>query len=331
MTLDLLPTPTNPVPVLDLQDLSVVYATEEGEVTAVQQVSFTLEQGEVLGLVGESGCGKSTLGLTLLRLLGWPGRCAGGRSFFNGQDLLRLSQADMQKLRGDRLAMIFQNPMNSLNPTETIEAQIAETILAHRKITRAEARTRVVELLELVGISGAKDRLTQYPFELSGGMRQRVLIATALALHPDLLVADEPTTALDLTVQGQILWLLEDLQKQSHMAMIYITHNLAVAASISHRMAVMYSGWLVELAPAVELFRWPAHPYTLGLLASIPRHHWRHQRVTPIPGQPQRRLTSAVGCPFEPRCGRATGVCREDVPPLEHIAPGHSVRCFHAG
>ena len=324
-------TPAGEQAVLDLQDLSVAYHSDQGDILAVQEAAFILNKSEVLSLVGESGCGKSTLGFALLRLLTWPGRITGGKAMFFGKDLFQLSDSEMRKLRGDRLSMIFQNPMNSLNPTESVGAQIAETITTHRQLSRSEVRERVIELLELVGIPGAKDRLDHYPHEFSGGMRQRVLIALALALDPNLLVADEPTTALDLTIQGQILWLLENLQKQSDMAMIYITHNLAVASSISHQVAVMYSGWIVEYAPSDELFKGPAHPYTKGLMAAIPRTNWREQRLSPIPGQPQRIRAQMSGCPFAPRCSLVTEICREQMPKNEEIAPGHLVRCHHAG
>jgi oligopeptide/dipeptide ABC transporter ATP-binding protein len=315
---------------LDVRDLSIAYKTDEGNVLAVQEASFTLQKGEVLGLVGESGCGKSTLGLGLLRLLRWPGKVINGQAFFKGMDLFRLSEAKVRSLRGDRMAMIFQNPMNSLNPTETIGAQIAETIITHRKMDRAEVKKRCIELLELVGIPGAKERINDYPHELSGGMRQRVLIAIALALNPDLLVADEPTTALDLAIQSQILWLLESIQKRSQMAMFYITHNLAVASSISHRIAVMYAGWVVEIAPAELVFNQPAHPYTIALITSIPKSYWKERRVTAIPGQPPRLTIFSKGCPFAPRCTRVTAECSEQIPPIQQLSTGHMVRCFHA-
>lgn len=315
---------------LEVRDLTIAYRTGEGDVLAVQDASFTLDKGQVLGLVGESGCGKSTLGLGLLRLLVYPGRIVEGEAIFKGQDLFALPDARMRSLRGDRLAMIFQNPMNSLNPTETVEAQIAETIITHRKMSKEDVRKRCIELLDLVGIPGAKLRLGSFPHEFSGGMRQRVLIALALALEPDLLVADEPTTALDLTVQGQILWLLESLQKRAQMAMIYITHNLAVASSISHRLAVMYSGWIVEVAPSDELFNYPVHPYTAGLIASVPKAYWKDQRVSAIPGQPPKLLVKSQGCPFAPRCTRVSAICRESMPPINMVASGHLVRCYHA-
>ena len=325
------PTHSDIHPLLDVRDLSVAYAGEQGDVMAVREASFVLARQEVLGLVGESGCGKSTLGLALLRLLAWPGRVVGGQILFDGRDLLALSEAEMRALRGERLAMIFQNPMTSLNPTETIGAQIAEMITTHHAVRRAEQRQRAIELLELVGIPGADRRIDSYPHELSGGMRQRALIALALALNPDLLVADEPTTALDLTVQGQILWLLEQVQREVGMAMIFITHNLAVASSMSHRIAVMYAGWIVETAPTERLFSAPAHPYTQGLIAAIPRAHWREARITSIPGQPPNLLQLPPGCPFASRCQRVTSLCRQAMPPVQQVAPGHQVRCYHAG
>ena len=315
---------------LVVRDMTIAYQTQEGDVLAVQDADFNLEKGQVLGLVGELGCGKSTLGLGLLRLLVYPGRIVKGQAFFKGQDIFALTDREMRALRGDRLAMIFQNPMNSLNPTEAIGAQIAETIITHREMSNADVNNRCIELLELVGIPAAKLRLGSYPHEFSGGMRQRVLIALALALEPDLLVADEPTTALDLTVQGQILWLLESLQKRAEMAMIYITHNLAVASSISHQIAVMYSGWMVEVARAEELFEHPVHPYTIGLIASEPRTYWKDKRVEAIPGQPPKLLVKSQGCPFASRCSRVTEICRELIPPITVVAPNHLVRCYHA-
>jgi oligopeptide transport system ATP-binding protein len=316
-------------PVLRVRNLDISYHTEEGDVLAVQQANFSLHRGEVLGLVGESGCGKSTLGLGLLRLLRWPGQISGGEAFFHNTDLFKLSESQMRALRGDRLAMIFQNPMSSLNPTETVGAQIAETITTHRRMNRSALQQRCVELLELVGIPGAGQRIKNYPHEFSGGMRQRVLIALALALDPELLVADEPTTALDLTIQGQILWLLENIQQRAMMTMIYITHNLAVASSISHRIAVMYAGWIIESAPAEDVFLRPVHPYTIGLIASIPKTYWRDQRVTAIYGQPPRLKVGALGCPFAPRCSRFSEICKEAMPPETEIGPNHFVRCFH--
>jgi oligopeptide transport system ATP-binding protein len=315
---------------LDVRDLTIAYHTEAGDVLAVQQANFSLKKGEVLGLVGESGCGKSTLGLGLLRLLVYPGRVVTGQALLNGEDLFSISDVAMRALRGDRISMIFQNPMNSLNPTETVEAQIAETITTHRNMSKEDVKKRCIELLELVGIPGARLRLGSFPHEFSGGMRQRVLIALALALEPDLLVADEPTTALDLTVQGQILWLLESLQKRADMTMIYITHNLAVASAISHSIAVMYSGWIMEVARTEELFSHPIHPYTAGLMSSVPKTYWKEQRVAAIPGQPPKLLVKSHGCPFAPRCLRVTEICREEIPPIIDVASGHLVRCYHA-
>ncbi|MGQ9681880.1 MAG: ABC transporter ATP-binding protein [Anaerolineae bacterium] len=317
-------------PLLQVCDLAVAYATPRGNAWAVRQASLSLARGEVLGLVGESGCGKSTLGLSLLGLLSWPGRVCGGRILFEGRDLLALDQRELRRLRGERLAMVFQNPMSSLNPTEPIGDQIAEMITAHRPLSRGQLRARCIELLELVGIPAAEKRLRDYPHEFSGGMRQRVLIAIALALDPDLLVADEPTTALDLTVQGQILWLLEDIQRRSGMAMIYITHNLAVAASISDRIAVMYAGLIVEIARAEELFRAALHPYSRALVSSVPQSHWQKQRVEAIPGQPPDPREQKPGCPFAPRCPRQTAACWQSMPLPVVVRDSHMVRCFHA-
>jgi oligopeptide/dipeptide ABC transporter ATP-binding protein len=317
-------------PLLDVQNVSIGYGGDLGAVVAVHNATFSLLPGEVLGVVGESGSGKSTLGLALLRLLPWPGRVMSGKAIFGKQDLFALSNDEMRKLRGDRLAMVFQNPMTSLNPTEKIGDQLAEILSTHRAMTRTELRDRCTELLELVGVPSPRQRLSNYPHEFSGGMRQRVLIALAIALQPSLLVADEPTTALDLTVQGQILWLLEDIQRRSGMSMIYITHNLAVAASFSQRIAVMYAGWIVETAPVAELFAQPSHPYTRGLIASVPQAHWSQSQVSPIPGQPPSPRLQPAGCPFAPRCPLVTAICTEQMPAVTEIVPGHAVRCFHS-
>jgi len=316
---------------LDVRDLAIAYKTRAGDVMAVQAARFTLQQGEVLGVVGESGSGKSTLGLGLLRLLSPPGRVSGGAAWFGGRDLITMPDSAFRALRGDRLAMIFQNPMSALNPTETIGAQIAETIRTHRQLSREALHDRCVELLELVGIPAPAMRLRGFPHEFSGGMRQRALIALALALEPDLLVADEPTTALDLTVQAQIVWLLEQIQQRARMGLIFITHNLALAGTISHRIAVMYAGWIVEIAPTAEMLRHPAHPYAQGLIASVPAGHWRERRIRPIPGHAPVGVADAPGCPFMPRCARATAACGEAMPPPREVAPGHVVRCVHAG
>ncbi len=321
---------TQPAALLDVEKLDIAFHTERGDLAAVREASFSLAAGEVLGVVGESGSGKSTLGLGLMRLLARNGRIVGGAARLAGEDIVAMSDAAFRRLRGDRVSMIFQNPMSSLNPTETIGRQIAETIDTHRRLPRREVDERCLRLLELVGIPGARLRLGSYPHELSGGMRQRVLIALALALEPALLIADEPTTALDLTVQGQILWLLEDIQRRSGMSMIFITHNLAVAGSISHRIAVMYAGYIVESAPSQEVLQRPSHPYSRSLIASVPQSNWRTQRVSPIAGQPPRLTVGQRGCPFAPRCTAVLPVCRERMPDETQVAPGHMIRCFNA-
>lgn len=317
--------------ILSVEGLNIGFQGEGGNALAVRDVSFDLPAGEVLGIVGESGSGKSTLGLGLTRLLASNGRILGGSARFGDADLAALPDSALRKLRGDRLAVIFQNPMSSLNPTEPIGAQIAEIIRTHRDMSRRDVQARCIQLLELVGIPGARLRLDSYPHEFSGGMRQRVLIAMALALEPALLIADEPTTALDLTVQAQILWLLEDIQRRSGMSMLFITHNLAVAGSISHRIAVMYGGYIVENAPSQDVLHRPMHPYSRSLIASVPKSHWRTERIHPIAGQPPRLSGAHRGCPFAARCSAVLPICREQMPPVAMVAPGHTIRCFNAG
>lgn len=314
---------------LDVSGLTTVYRMGSGQdVFAVNDVGFRIAQGRVLGLVGESGCGKTTTGLSVLRLIRSPGVIRAGRILFRGEDLARCGERRMRQLRGEKLAMIFQNPMSSLNPTERVDAQITEVLSTHRRIGRGECDERVLELLELVGIPGPRRFKRRYPHELSGGMRQRVLIAVALAAEPEFLVADEPTTALDVTIQAQILWLLEDLQQRLGMGMLYITHDLLVAASISHEIGVMYGGLIVERAPTTEIFDVPAHPYTGALISAQPRGHWREREVHAIPGQPPVLVGAMSSCPFAPRCPLAVQECAEALPPAEEVTSGHTVRCY---
>ena len=315
-------------PLLAVQDLMVTYGYDAHAVVAVRGVSFTLQRGEVLGLVGESGCGKTTTGLTLLRLLRPPGRIAGGQVNFLGADLLRLPDREMERLRGNRLSLIFQNPMTSLNPTYTIGAQIMETIRAHRQVSRAEARDRAAELLGRVGMPAPAERLKAYPHELSGGQRQRAIIALAIALEPDLVIADEPTTALDVTIQAQILWLLGDLKQRMGMAMLYITHDLNVAAGLCDRIAVVYAGEIIETAPARDILSRPSHPYTRGLVASMPKGSWREGLVQTIKGQPPALGARLSHCPFAPRCPEVIDRCRSEHPPLLKVDAEHAVRCL---
>ena len=307
---------------LAVEDLVVRFQTHEGTVYAVNGITFELERGETIGLVGESGCGKSVTNLAIMRLLPKPaGRIESGRIDLEGVDLALMSEDDMRSIRGKEIAMIFQDPMTSLNPVLTIEEQLVETIRAHRKVTRDEARARAMELLGMVGIPNPETRLRSYPHEFSGGMRQRVMIAMALALEPRLMIADEPTTALDVTIQAQVLELLRRLIDESGAALILITHDLGVVAGMTQRIMVMYAGYIVEAAATAELFERPTHPYTVGLLHSIPRlDEDRPSELIPIEGVPPDQRREPVGCPFAPRCAWRLEVCWHDNPPLEPVA-----------
>src|SRR5688572_12229157 len=315
-------------PLLSVKDLVVRFRTHEGTIHAVNGVTFELEAGETLGLVGESGCGKSVTNLAIMRLLPKPaGRIEGGSVEFDGLDLVGLPEHDMRELRGRDVAMIFQDPMTSLNPVLTIEEQMVETIRAHRQTTRDEARKRAIELLELVGIPKAESRLKSYPHMFSGGMRQRVMIAMALALAPKLMIADEPTTALDVTIQAQVLEILRRLTTDIGTAMILITHDLGVVAGMTQRINVMYAGFIVETATTPELFATPSHPYTVGLLHSIPRlDQVRSEELVPIEGTPPDQRRTPVGCPFAPRCAWRLPVCWTDMPPLDPLEPNVRVQ-----
>ncbi|BEQ15720.1 ABC transporter ATP-binding protein [Desulfoferula mesophila] len=316
-------------PLLAIDDLSTVFDSESGAVVAVDGLSLSVAPGEIAGLVGESGCGKSLTALSVMGLLPPPGRVAGGKIRFQGRDLLALSQAEMRALRGREISMIFQEPMTSLNPVFTVGRQIAEEITVHEKASPKEAWQRAVRMLEKVGIPEAATRARAYPHQLSGGMRQRVMIAMALALDPRLLIADEPTTALDVTIQAQILSLMRHLQGETGAAILLITHNLAVVAQTCSRVMVMYTGRLVEDAPVVELFDHPLHPYTRGLLACLPAR-------SPRPGQKLPTIGGIVpplgdlppGCAFSDRCPEAFDKCRQAEPALVEVAPGHAVRCY---
>ena len=294
-------------PLLSVTNLSTSFFTSRGEVQAVRGVSFELRAGEILGIVGESGSGKSITCMSIMGLLSSSGRVIDGTALFEGRDLITLDEDELSALRGNDISMIFQDPMTSLNPTLTVGEQVIETILRHRKVSRAEARARAIELFELVRIPSAAKRLRSYPHEFSGGMRQRVMIAIALACDPKLLIADEPTTALDVTIQRQILALLKELQGRLGMAVILITHDLGVIAETADRVLVMYGGMVMEEGPVRELFARSSHPYTRGLLASIPDlSDDTHHRLTPIPGSPPDMLRPPKGCPFAPRSLLAT-------------------------
>jgi oligopeptide transport system ATP-binding protein len=307
---------------LAVEDLVVRFRTHGSVVHAVNGVTFELAAGETLGLVGESGCGKSVTSLAMMGLLPKPaGRVEGGKVMFDGLDLVTLSERDLRDIRGREIAMIFQDPMTSLNPVLTIEEQMVETIQAHKKTTHEAARQRAIELLTMVGIPRPEGRLKSYPHEFSGGMRQRVMIAIALALEPRLMIADEPTTALDVTIQAQVLELLSRLTTESDTAMILITHDLGVVAGMTQRINVMYAGFVVESASTAELFESPRHPYTVGLLHSIPRlDEERPEQLIPIEGVPPDQRREPIGCPFAPRCAWRLDICWTDNPPLVPVA-----------
>ncbi|MFQ6059532.1 MAG: ABC transporter ATP-binding protein [Anaerolineae bacterium] len=312
---------------LQIRDLEVHYATRMGLVQAVDRVSLDVRRGEVLGLVGESGCGKSTLGMALLRLVPPPGRIVGGRIFFNGRDLLALSEAEMRDLRGRHISMIFQDPMTSLNPVQRIDDHIIEAIQAHEKgVSRRAARERAAELVDKLGI--VSDRLTDYPHQLSGGMRQRIMIGLALALNADLIIADEPTTSLDVIVEAQILDLLKELRQAYNLTLILITHNLGVVAELADRVAVMYAAKIVEVADAIPLYEEPLHPYTQGLLKSIPNISLVQQELETMPGSPPDLISPPSGCRFHPRCPHVMDVCSQKEPPMKEIRPGRWAACW---
>jgi peptide/nickel transport system ATP-binding protein/oligopeptide transport system ATP-binding protein len=320
-----------PEPLLRIEDLRTVFPGQAGEVPAVDGVSLEIQRGRTLGIVGESGCGKSMLSLSVMRLVPSPGRVARGRVLFEGHDMLKLSASAMRDIRGNRIAMIFQEPMTSLNPVFTVGDQIAEAMRAHdRRRSKAALRERAVAALDRVRIPGAARRLDDYPHQMSGGMRQRVMIAMALACNPDLLIADEPTTALDVTVQAQILDLLRDLQAQTGMAIILITHDLGVVAEMADEVAVMYTGRVVERAPGPAIFDDPQHPYTLGLLGSIPKIEEERERLLAIEGAVPAPFALPRGCRFHPRCVFAAEACTEVDPSLLPLGPGHTAACIRA-
>ena len=314
---------------LEIVDLEVEFASQGRTVRAVDRVSLTLDRGETLGIVGESGSGKSITAMSIMRLvLVPPGRYAGGRILFEGRDLLTAPDADLRRVRGKEIAMIFQDPMTSLNPVLTVGRQITEVLETHMGLSAAAARTRAGELLDLVGIPSAARRLDDYPHHFSGGMRQRVMIAMAVACRPKLLIADEPTTALDVTIQAQILDILRNLQKELGMALMLITHDLGVVAGMADRVAVMYGGRVVEDGPTDAVFETPRMPYTMGLLSSIPRlDGGGAKRLMPIRGAPPEPIGVAKSCRFAPRCTFAADICRQSPPPRRPVGPGHHAAC----
>ncbi len=320
-------------PRLDVQDLRTQFSGEEGTVKAVDGVSFSIAPGEILGLVGESGSGKSVTGLSILRLVpDPPGKIVGGRIHLRSQDgktedLLKVGEERMRKVRGDRIAMIFQDPMTALNPYLKIGEQLGEVLQLHRGMRRAEARDKSVEMLRAVGIPAPVSRMDDYPHHLSGGMRQRVMIGMALLCDPAVLIADEPTTALDVTIQAQILDLILERKNATGLGVLLITHDLGVVAKVCDRVAVMYAGRIVEEGPVDAIFADPRHPYTIGLARSIPRLDDPRAALSPIRGMPPSLARLPTGCPFHPRCDHAMDVCKSTYPEVRTIAPGHTVKC----
>jgi peptide/nickel transport system ATP-binding protein len=317
-------------PLLEVRDLSVSFRTQDGTVHAVDGVSFTVNRGEVLGIVGESGSGKSVTAMTLMRLILDPNAVFSGEVLFKGRDLMQLSQGDMLRVRGTQISMIFQDPMTSLNPVYRVGWQIDEQLRAHEGLSAKQARRRTLELLGAVGIPNPEARIDDYPHQFSGGMRQRVMIAMGLSCNPDVLIADEPTTALDVTIQAQILELIGNLQREFDSAVVLITHDLGVVAEVANRVAVMYAGRVVEYADVGELFRSPQHPYTWGLLGSISRlDRPRQRRLAAISGQPPSLISLPAGCSFRPRCPHAFDRCRAERPELEaRSEAGHLDACL---
>jgi oligopeptide/dipeptide ABC transporter ATP-binding protein len=315
-------------PLLEVKNLKTYFYTEDGVVKAVDGVDFEVKQGEVLGLVGESGCGKSVTSLSIMRLVGIPGKVVEGEVLFGGRDLLKIPEAEMVHMRGNRISMIFQQPQSSLNPVFTVGDQVAEVLQIHQGMTKEASWKRAVELLSLVGIPDATNKAKAYPHEMSGGQAQRVMIAMALALVPELLIADEPTTALDVTIQAQILDVMREMQRKLGSSVILITHDLGIIAELADRVAVMYAGQIVEQAPVGELFEHPKHPYTQGLIASIPILGRVTEKLEVIPGSVPNLVNLPTGCRFAPRCKFAMKICTEEAPSLIPSWQEHLVRCW---
>ena len=314
---------------LEIKDEKLSFFTPAGEVKALNGVSFSMNEGEVLGIVGESGSGKSVTAYSIMGLTAYPGKLIGGTIYFNGHQIEKMSEKEMRKIRGNEVSIIFQDPMTSLNPVYTIGNQITEVIRLHTGKSKKEAYDRAKELLELVGINEPTKRLKQYPHELSGGMRQRVMIAIALACEPKLLIADEPTTGLDVTIQAQILELMQELRQKLGMSIIMITHDLGVVASMCERIAVMYAGHIVEYGTADEIFYEPKHEYTKGLINSIPKLSAQEiERLVPIEGQPVDLLNPPAGCPFAPRCANCMKICLREMPPKTELSDTHYSHCW---
>ena len=314
---------------LELQDLKTYFFTEDGTVPAVDGVTFGVDRGGSLGVVGESGCGKSVTALSIMRLIPQPpGKIVGGKILFNGEDLVQKKESEMRRIRGNEISMIFQEPMTSLNPVFTVGDQIMEAIILHQKLSKKEARERAIEMLRLVGIPDPHRRVDEYPHQMSGGMRQRVMIAMALSCNPKLLIADEPTTALDVTIQAQILDLMRRLREEVGAAIILITHDLGVVAELVEDVVVMYAGKVVEKTDVRRIFANPSHPYTEGLLASIPKLNEERDRLPAIEGVVPSPYNMPSGCRFHPRCPLAREICKVQQPPLMEVEPGHWAACW---
>ena len=316
---------------LEVQNLRTQFFTRSGVVKSVEDVSFYLDESETLGIVGESGCGKSVTALSLMRLIDKPGRIIeGSKILFRGENVLDMDEDELYALRGGKIAMIFQDPMTSLNPVFTVGFQIAEAVKVHLKLDNDAAWNRAAEMMDRVRIPDARRRLKHYPHEFSGGMRQRVMIAIALSCNPQMLIADEPTTALDVTIQAQVLDLMKGLATEFRTATLLITHDLGVVAGTCDRVCVMYAGRIVETAPTATIFKMPAHPYTQALLAAVPRpDQQRGERLAAIGGQPPNLVNLPPGCPFAPRCRKAQPRCRQELPPLENVGPNQKAACFY--
>lgn len=317
-------------PLVAIENLVTSFTTKAGTFPAVRGISYQIHRGETVGIVGESGCGKSVTSMSIMGLLGGNGKVTSGAIRFDGKNLLELSTPELEAVRGKRIAMIFQEPMTALNPVYTIGFQIDEQIMRHELCSKKQAQARTIEMLDLVGIPSPAARYHNYPHQLSGGMRQRAMIAMALSCNPEFLIADEPTTALDVTIQAQILELISSLQQKLSMAVQFITHDLAVISEVADRVVVMYAGTICEVAPTERIFSNPTHPYTQGLLASIPKLGEHRERLETIPGSVPSLMKLPKGCPFQNRCKRATEQCRMERPELRTIAQGHEVACFNA-
>ena len=314
---------------LEVKDLTIHFQTEEGDVKAVNGISFSVDPGKTLGLVGETGAGKTTTALGILRLVPEPGKILGGSITYKGKNILELPDKEVQDLRGNEISMIFQDPMTALNPVMTVGDQIAEVILRHQKCTKVEAQQRMMAMLDKVGISG--DRAGDYPHQFSGGMKQRIVIAIALACNPKLLLADEPTTALDVTIQAQVMRMVNELKKEFGTSMVLITHDLGIVAESCDTVAIMYAGEIVEYGSLEDIFDHTAHPYTQGLFGSIPRLDLDTERLQPIQGLMPDPINLPTGCPFHPRCPHATEVCARTNPAHQEVTSGHLVKCHHCG